>query len=405
MNQTQLDRKTQEQLFTVLDGLQEMAQKSKERRQGKLWGKCSVPFTLTAALTALSKNELTAIRRRLEIQRASHLKKGELVVLLAREIPARLEKTVRNFDVERLQLIQQIIANGGFIAEPGLHDDQLNALRECGLIFTGTSQGEKIIAMPEELVNNLFFQKMEPKIISICQRNTEWITLTQGLLYYYGTLSINELLSLLDKYLPESVDGSDFLSVMVHAAQYYQQFQIDANGFSYFRVFDAERVKQEHGMRQTIEFYSFSKEQLLRAGEPEYIDRNDSYQRFVQFLTENYVISEQEADGIVEECVYATNIGEPASNILQFLQSQLEFTSVTTMKAAMEHLTNLMNHTRQWFLKGYTPAELLVRERAFVTSLPVEDREMIDLVTRKKIGRNAPCPCGSGKKYKKCCGR
>ena len=24
---------------------------------------------------------------------------------------------------------------------------------------------------------------------------------------------------------------------------------------------------------------------------------------------------------------------------------------------------------------------------------------------QKKIGRNAPCPCGSGKKYKQCCGR
>ena len=23
----------------------------------------------------------------------------------------------------------------------------------------------------------------------------------------------------------------------------------------------------------------------------------------------------------------------------------------------------------------------------------------------RKIGRNEPCPCGSGKKYKKCCGR
>jgi preprotein translocase subunit SecA len=23
----------------------------------------------------------------------------------------------------------------------------------------------------------------------------------------------------------------------------------------------------------------------------------------------------------------------------------------------------------------------------------------------RKIGRNQPCPCGSGKKYKKCCGR
>ena len=27
------------------------------------------------------------------------------------------------------------------------------------------------------------------------------------------------------------------------------------------------------------------------------------------------------------------------------------------------------------------------------------------VVKKNKIGRNDPCPCGSGKKYKKCCGR
>jgi SWIM/SEC-C metal-binding protein len=27
------------------------------------------------------------------------------------------------------------------------------------------------------------------------------------------------------------------------------------------------------------------------------------------------------------------------------------------------------------------------------------------VTVEKKIGRNEPCPCGSGKKYKKCCGR
>jgi preprotein translocase subunit SecA len=26
-------------------------------------------------------------------------------------------------------------------------------------------------------------------------------------------------------------------------------------------------------------------------------------------------------------------------------------------------------------------------------------------VRNQKVGRNDPCPCGSGKKYKKCCGR
>jgi len=27
------------------------------------------------------------------------------------------------------------------------------------------------------------------------------------------------------------------------------------------------------------------------------------------------------------------------------------------------------------------------------------------IVSDKKVGRNEPCPCGSGKKYKKCCGQ
>ena len=26
-------------------------------------------------------------------------------------------------------------------------------------------------------------------------------------------------------------------------------------------------------------------------------------------------------------------------------------------------------------------------------------------VKKEKIGRNDPCPCGSGKKYKQCCGK
>ncbi|KYH34897.1 hypothetical protein CLTEP_12190 [Clostridium tepidiprofundi DSM 19306] len=34
-----------------------------------------------------------------------------------------------------------------------------------------------------------------------------------------------------------------------------------------------------------------------------------------------------------------------------------------------------------------------------------EYRASKTIVKEKKIGRNDPCPCGSGKKYKKCCGR
>jgi uncharacterized protein YecA (UPF0149 family) len=30
-----------------------------------------------------------------------------------------------------------------------------------------------------------------------------------------------------------------------------------------------------------------------------------------------------------------------------------------------------------------------------------QDRPIVNSI---KVGRNDPCPCGSGKKYKKCCG-
>ena len=47
----------------------------------------------------------------------------------------------------------------------------------------------------------------------------------------------------------------------------------------------------------------------------------------------------------------------------------------------------------KWVLKGHTQAELANMPHGSVVRVG------------KKIGRNDPCPCGSGKKYKYCCGR
>ena len=40
-----------------------------------------------------------------------------------------------------------------------------------------------------------------------------------------------------------------------------------------------------------------------------------------------------------------------------------------------------------------------------LNGLTIHDREnkTKPMVSQKKVGRNDPCPCGSGKKFKKCC--
>ncbi|PFO01228.1 hypothetical protein COJ85_17580 [Bacillus sp. AFS076308] len=406
MNTSSIDKETYEKLQGALEDLREMTWKNQQKRELKMWSDIFIPLTLNDVLTRFSKDELSAIRKRLEIKGASQLKKGELIDVLSIKIPLSLEKICMYLDQERFNLIKKLVHHGGYMEAPKLTANQLNYFFSIGIIFTGTFQGKKVIAIPEELGQNPFIRDNHKPLITISRRNTEWIKLTQGLLYYYGTLTLTELHDLLEKYMNEPIRLSDYLSVINHAISYYEQIRLDQLGFSNSRVLDSEKVRGEHKARKDLAFFPFSKEQLLRAGEPGYIERNDSYLQFVHFLIQNYEMSRQEAEGMVEECVYATNIGESPNHILQFLQSRLEFENIEIAKACLDKVVNLMNNTRQWFLKGYSPSELSrAYEQQKLQQYPNPKAKIVDFTTRQKIGRNDPCPCGSNKKYKKCCGR
>jgi tetratricopeptide (TPR) repeat protein len=55
----------------------------------------------------------------------------------------------------------------------------------------------------------------------------------------------------------------------------------------------------------------------------------------------------------------------------------------------------------------YSPERLRRSGHGEVLTLPEPEpvRTVSAPIRHQKVGRNAPCPCGSGKKYKKCCGR
>ena len=69
------------------------------------------------------------------------------------------------------------------------------------------------------------------------------------------------------------------------------------------------------------------------------------------------------------------------------------------MSAALEELHEEWLRTPRQTLEGKMPSELLAGGRLLPRKVETIRRES------PKVGRNEPCPCGSGKKYKKCCGR
>ena len=81
-------------------------------------------------------------------------------------------------------------------------------------------------------------------------------------------------------------------------------------------------------------------------------------------------------------------------------EADINFKGVDEAKEFYDLLTGVMNNTRIWWNHGHTPneiANLMAAGKPPMKGQPV--------TASPKINRNDPCPCGSGKKYKQCCGK
>lgn len=61
---------------------------------------------------------------------------------------------------------------------------------------------------------------------------------------------------------------------------------------------------------------------------------------------------------------------------------------------------NMLDAQAEWLYKLPGWEKVLTKEQREVIT---KDFRTSKIVRREKIGRNDPCPCGSGKKYKQCC--
>lgn len=392
-NDPELDRLEEEleaQWLRVAQGLEK-----------KYWGKIDIPFTLHEGLSNYTKDELTEIRRNLNLKNVSQLKKAELISVLEEKIVDFLPKLSQLWDEERFKLMTRIVSQGGFVSGDDYDLEQLTYFRNTGIFFTGTYNGKRIIAIPEDLFGIINSLRNELKIRSIIKRNTEWINLSRGLLYYYGALKPSKLIDFLQSYLKEEVDFFEFYPILFEATVYREDIEFRYNYITHADVMDPIKVENEQNMRKDIPYYPFTKRQLFEASRVNFIDRNKHYNEFFNFLTQQFIIDKDDAEDIIDEIIFLLKNDASTNEIIQDVFERFEFKNEKAVQSFMDILFNFMNNTRQWILKGHTSNEVFEYEKRFLQPLTSTKEKK---QTTKKVGRNDPCPCGSGKKYKKCCG-
>jgi hypothetical protein len=144
------------------------------------------------------------------------------------------------------------------------------------------------------------------------------------------------------------------------------------------------------------------KEEFLRYADWFYFEETPAHAEFAEYIQKKAGLDATDEDDKVSSGLI---VGEICSVLRQWAQMQecfdilesfgIGFRDLKDTKKATQLIAQMNNNTRIWGNNGATPKELLARKQSGASQRSAE----------RKIGRNEPCPCGSGKKYKHCCGK
>ena len=156
-------------------------------------------------------------------------------------------------------------------------------------------------------------------------------------------------------------------------------------------------MEKEQVKRSDLDFAKLSYSDVYDAGSENYIEATPAYKELAQFFMRESGLEVLQAADVVGEIIILLQNGETISAAVNYVNDMGLLKEAEQYKMLMYLLSNLNNTTRLWFIKGHTPNELAKQAENFGKIVPFAD------VRRQKVGRNDPCPCGSGKKYKNCC--
>lgn len=157
--------------------------------------------------------------------------------------------------------------------------------------------------------------------------------------------------------------------------------------------------------------YVPEKLELLKYMDNLYFEKSKQYKALLKYTNKHFFKDEEEkAEWLCEDIYDICHAGPDLKNLLETYSDRVGgFKDMAQAEEVLHLIVKLSNNVRRWEHNGYTSQETLERsEKSNSRSIRGKPFEfsgdnVIDMKTRKKIGRNDPCPCGSGKKYKNCC--
>lgn len=175
-----------------------------------------------------------------------------------------------------------------------------------------------------------------------------------------------------------------------------------------YLIYD-ERYKDLLDIQAGKDFYIPNEQEIVDYARNLYLSQEPAYQNFREFLQHEIGMTYEDADDVALDIWDKIQFDMAFTDIIRYLMDDYEeLLDDTKMEQFVQLLQELNNNTRMQIHRGHTPNEMIQKEmeEEHFAPMPI----VVSGSTKadhsfKKIYPNDPCPCGSGKKFKKCCGK
>lgn len=367
-------------------------------------------------LASYTKSDLTEIRQYWNFSGISQLNKAELVEVLDQKIKENLREWLSYQSSKEVDFLKKLIKEQQqkdwiTITPKDILPPALNNFQGHGIIGIKDTEAEKSVRIPADLSADIAKIVTDSDFQDQIKKNDRLLQFARGLLAYYGVLSIMQLIEFYDLYFEVEAEGAEFYHFLklVNEA-FLNTFDIEYfdHYYLYSGVFNPEEMISEIKMRPQIDYYKPAKKDILYAGKHDREKLNFTQQKFRKKLLKDFSLSKDDVEEIIWTIMLDIKNDRKTIKIIQELADRLEFDIFDQAQDFFQEMNDFHNNTRLWILKGYTPNEIMEEERKHLRPLPEKEYKSsfhgeLTVIKGEKVGRNDPCPCGSGKKYKKCC--
>ncbi len=368
--------------------LQEEIMKADNKSVEKMWKNIDENCNLKAFLEKMTKDELVKIAKKYSVKGITTLKKAEAVEKVMNVILENTKVALELMEEGTLKYIEELLKESGRKKYECNEMIYINYLRNRGLAFSGVKEDEAFVVIPEEL-KGIITEQINKDLKDKVRLNEEIIKAISGMVYYYGICKFDFIKSNIENIFATSFDEIYINTLITNGEELGYDYVIDGDIICNIDVEDTEKILNLLKDCQN-DYYRFDKKSLIKAGKIDFVEENKQSTKLEKVLGELFVIDKnilkEEMDGFI---VAIKNEVEKAEAIDIFLQAY-EIQSDEEREIFIYELELLAKSIRKWSLKGYTENEI--------------EKANARVVNEVKVGRNDPCICGSGKKYKKCCG-